>query len=79
MIAVTRLNGSLVVVNAELIEFVETTPDTLVTLTTGRKVNVRESVEEVIERVLAYRRSCHPQTRPIGLAGWAPRLAEREA
>jgi flagellar protein FlbD len=47
----------MVVVNADLIEFVEMTPDTLVTLFTGKKIPVRESADEVIERVVSYRRS----------------------
>lgn len=57
MIRLTRLNGVEVVVNADLIEFVETTPDTLVTLFTGKKIPVRETVEEVIEKVVSYRRA----------------------
>lgn len=57
MIEVTRLNGQLLVVNAELIETVEATPDTVVTLTTGRKLVVREPVAEVARRVIAYRRA----------------------
>lgn len=57
MIRLTRINGEQVVVNADLIEFVEMTPDTLVTLFTGKKIPVRESAEDVIGRVVAYRRS----------------------
>jgi flagellar protein FlbD len=57
MIRLTRLNGVEVVVNADLIEFVETTPDTLVTLFTGKKIPVRETVDEVILRVVSYRRA----------------------
>lgn len=55
MIQVTRLNGLPVVVNAELIKFVEATPDTLISLTTGEKIMVKEPVELVAERVLEYR------------------------
>ena len=57
MIQLTRINGVEVVVNADLIEFVETTPDTLVTLFTGKKIPVRESADEVVARVVSYRRS----------------------
>ena len=57
MVKLTRLNKTILIVNAELIEFIEATPDTIVTLTTGRKVVVRESVEELIEKVVAYKRS----------------------
>lgn len=56
MIHVTRLNGSQFVVNAELIREVEATPDTVVTLTTGTKLLVRESVDEVVRAVIQYRR-----------------------
>jgi len=56
MIELTRLGGEALVVNADLIETIETTPDTVVSLTTGRKLVVRESSAEVIERVVAYRR-----------------------
>lgn len=56
MITVTRLGGKQLVINAELIETVEATPDTVVTLTSGRKFVVAEAVDEIIERVIAYRR-----------------------
>jgi flagellar protein FlbD len=62
VIELTRLNGTPVVVNAELIQFVEATPDTLVSLTTGEKVMVKESVEEVAQRALDYRHAVkHPR------------------
>lgn len=57
MVKLTRLNKTILIVNAELIEFIEATPDTIVTLTTGRKVVVRETVEDVIESVVSYKRS----------------------
>jgi flagellar protein FlbD len=57
MINVTRLDGTRVVVNAELIETVEAVPETVIVLVTRRRLMVREPVDEVIERVLAYRRS----------------------
>lgn len=57
MINVTRLNSVPLVVNAELIKFVEATPDTLISLTTGEKVMVQESVEIVAQRVLEYRQA----------------------
>jgi flagellar protein FlbD len=56
MIEVTRLNGQNVVVNAELIATVEAMPDTLITITNGHQIIVKESVGEVIERAVAYRR-----------------------
>ena len=56
MIKVTRLNGSEFVLNADLIETVESTPDTIITLTTGTKLMVRESPDEIVNRVVAYKR-----------------------
>ena len=56
MIAVTKLNGGEMVINADLIETVEATPDTIVTLATGKKYMVRETVKEIIARVVAFRR-----------------------
>lgn len=58
MIELTKLQNLKVVVNAELIEFVESTPDTLITTTTGKKLMVKETVEEVVEAVIAYKRRC---------------------
>lgn len=56
MIRVTRLKGQELVVNAHLIETIEATPDTVLTLTSGRTLVVAESVDEIVERVVAYRR-----------------------
>ena len=56
MIWLTRLNGERLVVNADLIELVEEQPDTRITLVTGRRFAVCESAEQVIERVVNYRR-----------------------
>lgn len=58
MIELTKLHGEKVIVNADLIEFIESTPDTLVCTTTGKKLMVRETVKEVVERALEYRRKC---------------------
>ena len=56
MIYVTRLNHTPVVLNCDLIEHIETTPDTVISLTTGQKLMVLESAEEIIGRVVQYRR-----------------------
>ena len=56
MIALTRLNHVPLVVNSDLIEHIEVTPDTVIALTTGQKFLVLESAEEVIERILGFRR-----------------------
>lgn len=57
MIKLTKLSGEGFVVNAELIRFIESRPDTYVTLTTNDRFIVRESVEEVIKRSIAYART----------------------
>ena len=54
MIEVTRLNGGVLTVNHYLIETVEETPDTVITLTTGKKLIVKESRPEIHERVKSY-------------------------
>jgi flagellar protein FlbD len=56
MIHVTRLDGTDVVVNADLISTIERTPDTMLALVTGARLMVRENVEEIVEKVVAYRR-----------------------
>jgi flagellar protein FlbD len=56
MIPLVRLDGSEVVVNADLIATVERTPDTMLTLTTGHHLLVKDSVEDVVARVIEYRR-----------------------
>lgn len=56
MIRVTRLDGRCMVINADHIKYVEITPDTIVTLTTGEKVIVKESAEELVDRVVEYGR-----------------------
>ena len=57
MIYVTRLNHTPVVLNCDLIEHVETTPDTVISLTNGQKMMVLESADEIIDRVIRFRRS----------------------
>jgi len=56
MISLTRLSNQGFVVNADLIKFIESTPDTMITLTTGERILVKESAEEVIRRAVAYGR-----------------------
>jgi flagellar protein FlbD len=59
MIRLTRFNHSELVVNSDVIAYLEATPDTLVTLTNGERIHVLERVEEVVERALAYQRRVH--------------------
>lgn len=56
MIEVTRLNNTKVLINPDLIEFVEETPDTVITFTTGRKIIVKESRQEIKNLVKLYRK-----------------------
>jgi flagellar protein FlbD len=70
VIIVTRLHGASVAVNCDLIERVEATPDTVLTLVDGSRYVVRESVAEIVEKVQAFRASV------ILLAG---RLDDRQA
>ncbi len=51
MIYLTRLNGEKIILNTDLIEFMEKTPDTVVTLTTGKKFVVREPVNEIVDNI----------------------------
>lgn len=66
MIKVSRLNKSELYINAELIEFVEETPDTVITLISGKKFIARESAQIIIEEIIAYRRRVGYQ-RPLAL------------
>ncbi len=56
MIEVTKMNGRKVLVNPDLIELVEETPDTVVLFTTGRKIIIKESRQEVKNLVKSYRK-----------------------
>jgi flagellar protein FlbD len=57
MIQLTRLNNHPLAVNSDLIKFVEQAPDTVITLVNGDKIVVLESAQEVLERVVQFRRS----------------------
>ena len=56
MITLTKLNGKSFVINADLIETLESTPDTVVTLTTGKKYIVMEKTDDIIDKVIQYRK-----------------------
>ncbi len=57
MIQLTRLNNSVLMVNSDLIKFVEQAPDTVITLINGEKILVREGADEVRSRVVKFRQS----------------------
>ncbi len=75
MICLTRLNHEPIVLNADLIESVEATPDTVIALTNGQKMTVLESPRQVVDRVIDYQRTIR-QT-PTARTGEEP--AQREA
>lgn len=56
MIRLTRLNRAPLVLNSDLIEHIDVTPDTVITLTTGQILRVRETAEEVVRRIVCFRR-----------------------
>ena len=57
MIRLTQLQGEPFILNAELIRYVESRPDTFITLTTGERIVVREPMDEVMERAVRYQQS----------------------
>ncbi|MGZ3575000.1 MAG: flagellar FlbD family protein [Vulcanimicrobiaceae bacterium] len=64
MIALTRLNGQPIMVNSDLIESIEPTPDTVVTLTSGNKLVVRDSMEEIQARIIDFTRKIYGPATP---------------
>jgi uncharacterized protein YlzI (FlbEa/FlbD family) len=68
VITVTRLDGTELVVNAELIQLIEATPDTHLTLTDGRRLIVQEDSSEIVARVIAYRRAAYGPMRAMQVA-----------
>ena len=65
MISLTRINGNGFVLNSDLIEHIEMTPDSVITLTNGQKFVVREPADEVVRRVIRFRRAVQSQGMPI--------------
>jgi len=57
MIAVTKLNDQIMHINSDLIELMESTPDTTITMTTGRKVIIKEPVDIILEKIVAYKKN----------------------
>jgi flagellar protein FlbD len=57
MIQLTRLNGHPLAVNSDLIKFIEQSPDTVITLLNGEKIVVRENAQDVLDRIVQFRRS----------------------
>ncbi|MBV8577280.1 MAG: flagellar FlbD family protein [Acetobacteraceae bacterium] len=65
MIPLRRLNNQPIMVNPDLIESLEATPDTVVTLTSGNKLVIRDSMDEVREKIIEFKRRIHgPDAQP---------------
>lgn len=64
MIALTKLNNQAFVLNAELIKYVESTPDTMITLVNGERLIVKESTQDVIHKVVDYGRMLRRLVEP---------------
>ena len=65
MLEVTRLNDQKVVINCELIEYIDANPDTTITLTTANKFVVKETLDEVIEKIIQYKNKIYSQSIKI--------------
>jgi flagellar protein FlbD len=79
MIRVTRLNHSGVVLNSDLIEQIESTPDTVISLTNGERIMVLESPDEVIAAIVSFRRSIlNPSSLGMPLPGSGPQTSPGE-
>lgn len=60
MIPVTRLNGQAVFVNADLILFLESSPETILTLENGKKITVKETIPQVVDEIVKFKSRCYP-------------------
>ncbi|NPV71241.1 MAG: flagellar FlbD family protein [Firmicutes bacterium] len=76
MVKVRRLNGEEIVISADMIEAMEATPDTVITLTNGKRFVVKDSVDDVIRKVVEYKRGifgfpwgCPPSSPGCGSFG----------
>ena len=65
MIALRRINGREFILNADLIESVESTPDTMITLTSGRKFMVLNKVEDIVRKSIKYKQLYHQSLQVI--------------
>ena len=71
MIKVSKINGAEYYINADIIEYIEKTPDTLITLSSGKKLVVLETPEEIVKRIIAYRQSVFSKLPEIAVKTWA--------
>lgn len=64
MIKLTRLNHVSLLLNSDLIELIDTTPDTVISMTTGQKLMVLETADEIVEKIIKYRQALAVATYP---------------
>jgi flagellar protein FlbD len=69
MIQLTRLNGNPLVLNSDMVKLIENTPDSVITLVNGEKIVVRESSEQILERIVEFRRRVL-RGLPLNFSGW---------
>ena len=69
MIRLTQINGEEITVNSDLIETVERAHDTIITLTTTRRLRVQEGIEVIIDKVVEYKRRIHSPNLSAGSSG----------
>ena len=67
MIQLTRLNGQQLIINSDLIKLIENTPDTVISLVNGEKIVVRETGEQILERIVQFRRHV---LEGMTMSGW---------
>jgi flagellar protein FlbD len=67
MIILTRLDGHTIALNEDLLVFAEKTPDTVLTMTSGHRLMVKETLDEVVKRVTAFKRDTLPIEAPAGV------------
>lgn len=65
MLELTKLNGEKIVINCELIEYIDANPDTAINLTTNNRFIVKESVEEVIDKIIDFKRKIHLSEKAV--------------
>lgn len=76
MIQLRLINGTEIVLNSDLIEFMEAMPDTIISLSTGKKFIVKESVQEVIDRVIEFRKKIGILTKDFVCTTEPPKPAD---
>jgi len=68
VIILTRLDGKSVAVNEDLLVFAEQTPDTVLTMSSGQRLMVKEPIADVVERIASFRRACAAPVLPQGVS-----------